>query len=79
MFSAAPLLQTVTNLDGSRRFYPPGQHPATYRLREWRERLLLLPVSGVRDESLAVIDTQLSLFEQGENEAKRAHLRMLTG
>lgn len=32
--SLDPLLAELRLLDGRRRYYPPGQHPATARLRE---------------------------------------------
>lgn len=60
---------------GAPRFHPPGEHPATYRLRElrrwlkaWRERS---PATRASMETQRHIDQLLADFEAGEDEAKR--------
>lgn len=69
------LLREARNLDGSRRFYPPGLHLATHRYREHWTRLSLLPESPERDEAMQHIERELAKFEKGEDEAKRQYLR----
>lgn len=73
-----PALEAATrNQWGDRRFYPPGQHPATLRLRRHRELLALLPENADRDLMLERADAELARFEEGESIAKADYLRML--
>jgi hypothetical protein len=68
-------LSEARNLDGSQRFFPADEHPATYRLRRHREALDALPETPEREAALAHIDRQLAAFERGEDRAKRDYLR----
>lgn len=61
---------------GDKRFYPPGEHPATYRYKAHREALLRLPASAERDQMVSYVDGLLAAFEQGESEAKQQYLRI---
>jgi hypothetical protein len=74
--SLHPALQEARNHDGSRRFYPPGQHPATASYRRHRELLLATEPSRQRQALLDHVDALLAAFEEGESIAKADHLRM---
>lgn len=77
-----PLLEAATELHGGRRFYPPGEHPATYKqrkqlaqLKELRERCR----DSVVDEasltgSIEYIERQIVAFEEQHSEAKADYL-----
>lgn len=61
---------------GSRRFYPPGKHPATRQLREALAKAE--EIDDGSDEIAAYIDhcrRELAKFEVGEDRAKRDYLR----
>jgi hypothetical protein len=69
---------------GTRRFYPPGQHPATARLRAELAHLkklqdtTLLGLLGEPSELEKAIDwmeRQLAVFEAGEDRAKRDYIK----
>jgi hypothetical protein len=55
------------------RYYPPGQHPATWRMRE---HLRCIEAVGMGDSDAATyIRDKLVAFEEAESEAKaRDHL-----
>jgi hypothetical protein len=58
---------------GRRRFYPPGEHPATAR---WRKQLAWYREQGLDDSHpmIAYILRTLAVFELGEERAKREYL-----
>ena len=55
-------------------FHPPGTHPATARLRAYRDHLLALPESPERNASLEHTNSELARFEAIESEAKARYL-----
>lgn len=67
------------------RFYPPGQHPATHRMREQakilrsiRSRLAAVGSDTANvDASLDYIDSRMAAFEEQETECKQRTLAML--
>jgi hypothetical protein len=69
------ILAAATNLDGTRRFYPPYEHPATAQLGEYITRLETLPESDEREQALEHARQQMARFEYGEDRAKRDYLR----
>lgn len=74
--SLHPLVEGVLTVDGRRRYYPPGQHPASWQVRRHRELVMRLPESTHRDELLAWIDDQLAAFEECETTAKQIDLHL---
>lgn len=73
---ADEILASARNPDGSQRFYPQGQHPATKRLREaleWAESIE--NGTGTTDAYVEHLRRQLAEFEYGEDRAKRDYLR----
>jgi hypothetical protein len=79
------MLARLTNPDGSQRFYPPGEHPATYRdrwmvsrLKEIRAVMVADPFApGPDREALATLDESIARherrceeFEAAQNQAK---------
>lgn len=72
------ILAQATNPDGSQRFYPAYEHPATRRLREHLDRLLAF---GLGEDHEAVIHArqQLARFEWGEDRAKHDYLAVHRG
>lgn len=73
-------LEEATNLDGSRRFYPRGQHPATHRLRrqlELAEEIAESMDSAYLDDLITIIKRDIARFEYGESVAKTQYLRAL--
>lgn len=78
--SLHPILEAAAATPfGGRRFYEPGQHPATHRLRQHLEALRKLPPSLDRNAALEYAKTQIAAFEEGESIAKADHLRMVQG
>lgn len=76
------ILNAATNPDGSRRFYPPYQHPACARLVCYLRQLQELEdVPGVDEHNLAAAKghtlEQLNQFEYGENLAKLAYIDVM--
>lgn len=71
-----PKLESLTAApyDRSPRFYPPGQHPATYRYREQLRQLKALQtkVGKIPNVVLAIeyIENKIAEFEERESEAK---------
>jgi hypothetical protein len=68
------LLREARNLDGSRRFYPPGLHRATHRYREHWTLLSRLPESPETEEAMLHIERKLAEFEKDEEHAKKMYL-----
>lgn len=61
--------------DHSPRYYPPGQHPATYRRRK---QLEYLEAAGLGDHEFAgYLRERLSQFEEQESERKVRDYLML--
>lgn len=52
------------------RYYPPGQHPATYLQREILRRLRELPRTSVVMEAMDYYEQSLAAFEGTESERK---------
>lgn len=73
-----PVLQAVRTPDGRRRFYPPGEHPVTARLRRDIAALEALPESTQRDEALEWARYQNTIFEEGESIAKHEYMSRAT-
>lgn len=75
--SENPDLLAARNPDGSQRFYPPGEHPATAQLRETRRRAqsfadrLATPYLNDAERVVNYCDVKLAQFEWGEEQAKR--------
>jgi hypothetical protein len=69
------LLAAARNPDGTRRFYPPEEHPATDRLRRHRELLAHLPETAERDKAIAYVDENLARFAAIESRAQGNYLR----
>ncbi len=68
-------LEELRGADGTRRFYPPGQHPATARLRQ---QIAKMEFVGFGDTDFArYARDRLALFEELESEAKQRALRLL--
>lgn len=74
-------LREVRNPDGSKRFHPPGKHPAGRKVRETRDELLKwLNRSGPWNpgyadawEGFCYCEQQLANLEAGEVAAKRRY------
>jgi hypothetical protein len=73
------LLAAATNQDGSRRFYPPNEHPATAQLRAQIEKLEAIPESEERNQALNYCRAELAKFERVEGNAERKYLRRHRG
>lgn len=76
------ILAAATNPDGSRRFYPPYQHPACARLICYMRQLEDLEhVAGVDETNLAIAKAntleQLNRFEYIENLEKLAYIDLM--
>ena len=76
-------LYAVKDLDGNRRFYPYGEHPATARqrahlakLERIRERM---PDTPELLQAVAHVRSLLDVFENGEQRAKEAYCAMWVG
>lgn len=74
-------LAEAKNPDGSRRFYAPGEHPATARLLaglarvEHLQSLAMEPeMEAQAAELIGYYRRQLARFEWGEDRAKREYL-----
>jgi hypothetical protein len=75
--SLDPVLAAARRPDGSPRFYPHGQHPATYR---HRMQLAALERHGMGESEAAdYVRLQLAVFEEGETLAKWRELRLREG
>lgn len=72
-----PALTLVVDPMGTRRFFPPGAHPAFARHRRMAAQLDRLPQSPMRDEALAYHRNFLANAEEGESLAKHDWLRRL--
>lgn len=70
-----PVLKRIRDPLGRRRFYAPGSHPVTARLREEIRKLESLPSSEEVDAALAHLRNQVAMFEEGESLAKQAVIR----
>lgn len=79
------LVDAERNPFGDRRFFPPGEHPATRRYRDYlasceklRARLVTaqLPTTDV-DALIDYAGTLVASFEEEESIAKADYLRML--
>lgn len=70
------ILAEARNPDGSQRFYPPHQHPATRQLREALSRAEEFDDgSDTTGAYLEHLRHQLARFEAVEDRAKRVYLR----
>lgn len=73
-----PLLEVLKDAQGRPRFYPPGQHPGTARLRAYLVKLEELhkdivdagATSTDAEEAINYVKDQIAIFEQGESEDK---------
>ena len=70
-----PVLERMRDPFGRRRFFPPGAHPVTARLRAYIKTLEAFPPSDARDQSLEHVQAQHAMFEEGESLAKQIALR----
>lgn len=68
------VLVAARNPYGGRRFYPPGSHPALWRMNETVKKLEQYPSSPDRDRCLADLRERIAVFEEGESRAKQEHL-----
>ena len=67
-----PVLEAARSPDGSKRFYPPGEHPAVYK---WRISLKRIEEMGLGDSPEAhSIRNKIAEFEDGESVAKVNYL-----
>lgn len=71
-------LADVKTVYGARRFYPIGQHPATYRQRAVLKRLYEIDDGSNPDvrETILYYERMLAQFELGEDIAKMHYIRM---
>lgn len=77
------ILAAAKTPTGGQRFYPVGQHPATYRMREQLRRLKKYDdVGQLTDggkQALDYIEGKLTEFEEGEHREKKRYLEMTRG
>lgn len=80
--SADEILAQARNADGSPRFHPPGQHPATEADRRSLDEArhiqanLVVPIRAA-DELIAFLERRIAEVELGEQRAKRAYLEQM--
>jgi hypothetical protein len=83
-----PALELATNLDGSRRFYDVGEHPATFRDRIMVDRLLAVdsitepdqlrkPPSAEAHAAIEYHRRNIAQFEAGHHHEKSDFLEQL--
>jgi hypothetical protein len=73
-----PVLVAARDWDGEPRFYPPGGHPATFRLRAHLAVLLRLGVGSIEQDRVVVfLQDQLACFEAIHTEEKMRYLAMV--
>lgn len=84
MTDEKPSIWHLKDIQGGHRYYPPGQHPATKRMREqlaqaeqikaeWGRKSAEHGVeydTGPVDEFIAYLQEQLAQFEQAESDRK---------
>lgn len=77
----ARLLDAKGVLDGTPRFFLPGCHPATLRMRQSLAKLLqhqqLVRGDPATTEMVDYLKDRLAMFEEQESVAKADYLRML--
>lgn len=76
-------LERATTIDGRRRFYAPGQHPATYRDRYMVKTLLRLwriphPGDETLPESIAYHQRRVDEFDQATCLEKAIYIEQMT-
>lgn len=77
------VLESATDHHGERRFYAPGQHPATWRERwmvEQLERLYRIPHAGDDGLRSTILyhRQRIEDFERGEARAKADYIEAMT-
>jgi hypothetical protein len=77
-------LVEARNVDGTHRFYPPGHHPATAKLREFlrRAKEIQTPIRrsmAALDVDLLIVEVELKIaqFEVQEQKAMRQYLEAI--
>jgi hypothetical protein len=77
--SLHPILAAARGPFGERRFYPPGQHPATIRQRRQLAMLATLPNDPSRRALEDHLLAELATFEEGESVEKARYLQASRG
>lgn len=73
-----PLLERARSPFGEKRFFAPGSHPATARMREHLRLLELYPDSPEVRKTRDHLGTKIAAFEEGESLAKHDFLRAIS-